>query len=134
MICLAPRLSSLHCLQDSFLSRCFSQGGLPTLRHNEIRDVDLTATLFLIEVCYQVQVEPEFQPVSSPETFSLLTTNTQNGARLDIVMNGFWEGRSEHCCVDDRVFNPYVSSIVFSLPASFKQHENMKHRVYGQRI
>ena len=63
------------------------KGGLPTLRHNEIRD--LTATL-LTEVCHQVHVEPELQPVSSPETFPLSTANTQDGARLDIAMNGFW--------------------------------------------
>ena len=42
------------------------KGGLPTLRHNEIRD--LTATL-LTEVCHQVHVEPELQPVSSLKPF-----------------------------------------------------------------
>jgi len=107
------------------------KGGLPTLRHNEIRD--LTATL-LTEVCHQVQVEPELQPVSSPETFSLSTANTQDGARLDIVMNGFWGGRSERCYVDVRVFNPFAPSNVSSLPAAFKRHENVKRRAYGQRI
>ena len=63
------------------------KGGLPFLRHNEIRD--LTARL-LTEVCHQVQVEPELQPVSDPEAFSLSTANTQEGARLDIAMSGFW--------------------------------------------
>jgi len=63
----------------------FSKGVLPTLHRNEIQD--LTATL-LTEVFHQVQVEPELQPVSSPETFSLLTASTQDGERLDIVMNG----------------------------------------------
>jgi len=77
--------------------------GLSTLCHNEIRD--LTATL-LTEVCHQVQVEPELQPVSSPETFSLLTANIQDGARLDIVMNEFWGGHSERCYVDVRVLTP----------------------------
>ena len=42
------------------------KGGIPTLRHNEIKD--LTTTL-LIEICHQVHVEPKLQPVSSPETF-----------------------------------------------------------------
>ena len=60
--------------------------GLPSIRHNEIRD--LTATL-LTEVCSQVATEPELQPVSQ-EDFSLTTANVQDGARLDIVMNGFW--------------------------------------------
>ena len=88
------------------------KGGLPSLRHNEIRD--LTAHL-LTEVCHQVQVEPELQPVSNPDTFSHATANSQEGARLDIVMNGFWGGRSERCFVDVRVFNPYAQSNVNSI-------------------
>ena len=53
----------------------------------------MTAHL-LTEVCHQVQVEPELQPVSNPDSFSLSTANTQEGARLDFVMNGFWGSRS----------------------------------------
>ena len=45
------------------------KGGLPSIRHNEVRD--LTATL-LTEVCSQVATEPELQPVSQEE-FSLST-------------------------------------------------------------
>ena len=63
------------------------KGGLPSLHHNEIRD--LTATL-LTEVCSQVCTEPELQPVHNPDEFHLSTSNTQEGARLDIAMNGFW--------------------------------------------
>jgi len=90
MMWLAIESNSLYCaygthfLVDHALS-C-PKGGLPTLCHNEIRG--LTATL-LTEICHKVQVEPQLQPVSSPETFSLLTANTQDGARLDIAMNGF---------------------------------------------
>ena len=49
-------------------------------------------------------------------------------------MNGFWGGRSEQCYIDVRVFNPYASFNVSSLSASYKWHENIKHRAYGQRI
>ena len=107
------------------------KGGLPSLRHNEIRD--LTARL-LTEVCHQVQVEPELQPVSNPDTFSHATANSQEGARLDIVMNGFWGGRSERCFVDVRVFNPYAQSNVNSISAAYRRHENIKRRAYGQRV
>ena len=69
------------------------KGGLPSIRHNEIRD--LTATL-LTEVCSQVATEPELQPASQ-EDFSLSTANVQDGARLDIVMNGFWGGEVRAC-------------------------------------
>ena len=61
------------------------KGGLPFLRHNEIRD--LIACL-LTGMCYQVQVEPVLQPVSNPGSFALSTANTQEGAHLDIAMSG----------------------------------------------
>ena len=53
------------------------KGGLPLLCHNDVRD--LTASP-LTEACSQVIVEPELQPVSSPNEFSLATFNTQEGA------------------------------------------------------
>ena len=52
------------------------KGGLPSLRHNEIRD--LTASL-LTEVCHQVQVEPELQAVSDPGAFSHATCSQHSG-------------------------------------------------------
>ena len=108
------------------------KGGLPSLRHNEVRD--LTATL-LTEVCSQVCVEPELQPVNNPEDFSLATSNTQEGACLDIAANGFWGGRSERCFMDVHVFNPLApSNSSSSLSSTFKKHENIKCRAYGQRI
>jgi len=57
---------------------------LPSLRHIDIRE--LTASL-LPEVCSQVIVEPELQPVSNPDEYS--TLNTQDGAHLDVAMNDF---------------------------------------------
>ena len=59
------------------------KGGLPLIRHNEIRD--LTAKL-LTEVCSQVATEPELQLVP-PEGLTLSTA--KEGARLDIAMSGF---------------------------------------------
>lgn len=53
--------------------------------HNEIRD--LTASI-LTEVCHNVKVEPNLQPITQ-ETMSTATTNTFDGAQLDIAMNGF---------------------------------------------
>ena len=65
-----------------------AKGGFPSIRHNEIRD--LTATL-LTEVCHDVCIEPGLQPISN-EILTGATTNTQDGARLDIAANGFWGG------------------------------------------
>ena len=83
------------------------KGGLPSLNHNEIRD--LTATL-LTEVCSQVCTEPELQPVNNSNDFHLSASNTQEGAHLDITMNGFRGGRSERHFVGVRVFNPLAPS------------------------
>ena len=55
----------------------------------KIRDLTLNS---LIEVCHQVQVEPELQAVSDPGVFSQATVNIQVDARLDIAMSGFWGG------------------------------------------
>jgi len=52
------------------------KGGFPSLCHNEI--MDLTATL-LTEICHQVCVELELQPVDNPDEFPLATSNTQKG-------------------------------------------------------
>ena len=122
-----PLCTPTHCACGSTFSVDHAlscpKGGLPSIRHNEIRD--LTAKL-LTEVCSQVATEPELQPVS-PEEFSLSTANTQDGARLDIDMNGFWGGRSERAFVDVRVFNPFApSNISSSLSSCYKKHENIK--------
>ena len=122
-----PLRTSTHCACGSSFSVDHAlscpKGGLPSIRHNKIRD--LTAKL-LTEVCSQIATEPELQPVS-PEEFSLSNANTQDGARLDIVMNGFWGGRSEHAFVDVCVFNPFApSNTTSSLSTCYKKHENIK--------
>ena len=51
-----------------------TKGGFPIVCHNEIRD--LTANL-LTEVCKDVSIEPELQPVQ-PQQLCGATVNTQN--------------------------------------------------------
>jgi len=102
------------------------------VHHNDIRD--LIASI-LTEVCSQVIVEPELQPVGNPVEYFFTTSNTQDGARLDVAMNGFWGGQYEKCFVDVRVFNPYAASNrCSSLSAAYGKHENIKRRAYDQRI
>ena len=108
-----------------------NKGGFPSLRHNEIRD--LTAQL-LTEVCNDVRVEPVLQTLTG-EVFTSRSTNTTDGARLDIAANGFWGGRSEKCFFDVRVFNPHApSNSQIPLDKCFKKHEMEKRRNYSQRI
>ena len=84
-LCLWKQLSVDH----DFLC---PQGGFQSICHNEVRD--LTAKL-LSEVCHNVEVKPNLQPLNC-ETFHYKTANTQNGARLDISVNGFWSGNFEN--------------------------------------
>ena len=75
-------------------------GGFPTIRHNEIRD--LTANL-MSEVCHDVCVEPGLQPVTG-EILNGASGKTEDGTRLDIAGNGFWGDRHEPAYFDMRVF------------------------------
>ena len=107
------------------------RGGFPSIRHNELRD--LTASL-LKETCHGVTTEPSLQPITS-ETFRAASANTRDGARLDIVANGFWGGVYERAFFDVRVFNPFApSNRHSSLASTYRHHETVKKRHYEQRI
>ena len=108
-----------------------SSGGFPIIRHNEVRD--LTASL-LTEVCHDVRVKPDLQPVTG-EMMTGSTSNTNDGARLDIAVNGFWCGRFEKTYMDVRVFNPHApSNRNTSIVQCYRKHEQEKRRSYDQRI
>ena len=62
-----------------------------SIRHNEIRDI--TASL-LSEVCHGVSTEPQLQSLAD-ETLSHRSAISDNEARLDVAMYGFWGGRFE---------------------------------------
>ena len=76
------------------------------LGDNEIRD--LTAQL-LSETCPNVSIEPDLQPLTG-ETLTYLTSNTEDGARLDVRAEGFWGDRQQSAFFDVRVFNPLAQS------------------------
>ena len=108
-----------------------ARGGFPTIRHNEIRDI--TATL-LTEVCHDVCVEPDLQPVT-PNQLDGATANQQDGARLDISANGVWGGRFEKTYFDVRILNPLApSNRNQGLSGMYRTHERAKKRAYEQRI
>ena len=102
-------------------------GGFPTIRHNELRDI--TASL-LSEVCHNVATEPRLQPLNG-ESMTHRTAITTDDARLDIRARGFWSFAQDAY----RVFHPNASSNCSgSLSATYKKHENLKKRAYGQRV
>ena len=76
--------------------------GFLTIRHNEIRDI--TASL-LTEVCTEVRVEPELQPVT-PDQLNGASANSQDGARLDVSASGVWGDRYQKTLFDERVHLP----------------------------
>ena len=67
-----------------------SRGGLPSIRHNEIRD--LTPDL-MTEVCYGVGTKPGLQPVRK-EQLTHKSANTEDGPRLDIGLRTSGGGRA----------------------------------------
>ena len=105
-------------------------GGIPTIRHNEIRD--MTANL-LTEICHNVATEPLLQPLTN-ESFPHRTANTDANARLDIRARGFWN-TGQDAFFDVRVFHPNASSNRSTTTAvAYRKHETAKKREYAQRV
>ena len=106
-------------------------GGFPTIRHNEVRDI--TAHL-MSDVCHNVGLEPSLQPITG-ERLHLSTANTEDGARVDIKAQGFWENDRQCAFFDIRVFNPLAHTYrSLPLPNCYRRHEQEKKRAYDQRI
>ncbi len=61
------------------------------------------------EVCHNVQIEPPLQPLTG-ETLTFATANTEDGARLDISSQGFWDNQYQRAFFDVHVFNPNAPS------------------------
>ena len=107
------------------------KGGFPILRHNEIRD--LTANL-LTEVCHEVSIEPDLQPLTG-ESLRGASSIVEDGARLDIAMNGFWGSKHERSLCDIRIFNPLApSNRNTNRTSCYRKHERIKKNAYEQRV
>ena len=96
------------------------------MRHNEVRDI--TSTL-LTEVCHGVTTEPYLQALSG-EYLSHRLANTEDGARLDIAMYGFWgEELKRH---SKGIQASAQSNRHGSLSPVYRKHEIEKKRQYDQ--
>ena len=108
-----------------------SHGGLPSHRHNELRD--LTASL-LAEVCTDVKTEPDLQPLTG-ESMHHRTAVTTDEARLDVRAQGFWGSRFTRDYFDVKVFNPLARSYKNKpLRSTYGDLERLKRRSYEQRV
>ena len=100
-------------------------------RHNEIRD--FTANV-LTEVCHGVCVEPTLQELNG-ESLPHATTNSDDGARLDICAHGFWGDRFRRAFFDVSFF--YLNAPSYhnlQLSAVYRRHENEKKRNYEATV
>ena len=106
------------------------KGGIPTLRHNEIRD--LTAEL-LKEQASNVSTEPRLQPLHD-ERFQFRSANREDEARLDVRASDFW-CKGQEAFFDIRVFYPIAPSYrQKDLTALYRMHEQEKKRQYAERV
>ena len=125
--------SSCSCSHSFSVEHALSckTGGFPAVRHNEVRDIPAS---LLTEVCHGVATEPHLQPLSG-ETMLHCSAITDDGARLDVAMYGFWGDMFEKALVDISVFNPCAqSNRSGSLASIYRRHEQEKKRQYGQRV
>ena len=74
----------------------------------------------LIKVCNDVCIEPDHQSIDG-EVIIGSSSNTQDGARLDMSANGFWSSRFERTFLDVWVFNPHAPS--HRHPHCYRKHE-----------
>jgi len=69
------------------------------------------------------------------ETFHYKIANTQDGARLDISVIGFWGSRFEIYFTDIRVFNPLApSNNGSSIQSCYRKYKSTKKRAYESCI
>ena len=86
------------------------------------------------DVCHNVGLEPTLQPITG-ERLHYSTANTEDGARVDIKAQGFWENDRQCAFFDIRVFNPLAHTYrSLPLPTCYRKHEQEKKRAYDQRI
>ena len=86
-----PQLLPSHCIcgmtmsVEHALSCPF--GDFPSIQHNELCDINAA---LLSEVCHNVSVEPNLQPLSG-EQFHYRSANVEDSARLDVSAESFWD-------------------------------------------
>ena len=78
-------------------------------------------------------IEAALQPLTG-ETFPHRSTNTDDGARLIVKAQNFWDSSMSSAFFDVRVFNSHAPSICkTSTAACYRRHE-LEKRAYERRI
>ena len=86
------------------------------------------------EVCHNVGIEPELQPLTG-ERFHFRSANVEDSARLDVRAESFWGPDRQRAFFDVRVFNPLATAYQnLSLASSYRRNEQEKRCAYDQRM
>ena len=119
------------CGEKFYLQHALSckKGGFVSLRDKFSRDI--TSSL-LSEVCNNVQVEPQLQPLTG-ESFAP-SAATGNEVRLEAYARGFWEA-GQMAFFDVRVFNPNARRYAKQeLSKTYQLNEKEKKCLLNDRI
>ena len=74
-------------------------------------------------------------PVLADEWMRYRTANKEDGARLDIVADSFWERDRQRAFFGIRVFNPFAQSYRNTHLAQYhRRNEQEKKREYDERV
>ena len=99
------------------------------MRHNRVRDLEAN---LMMEVCHNVQIEPELLPIENSS--SPRRGNTAEKARLDVAGVGVW-GAYEKTYLDIRIMHPNAPTYVNKpIEKVYEMHETEKKRNYNERV
>ena len=94
---------------------------------------NITAHL-MSDVCHNVGIESILQPITSERVHHNIA-NTEDGARVVIKAQGFWENDRQCAFFDVRMFNPLSHAYhSLSLSTCYKRHEQEKKKAYDEHI
>ena len=85
-----------------------------------------------MESCHSVGTEPSLQPITG-EQLEHRTANREDGARLDIVAQSFWERDRQSAFFDVRVFKT-LTHLAIKVPPCYRKNELEKKRAYEEHV
>ena len=115
-------------------SQVCSLGGFIIQRHNEMAEL-WGVNCKKVHRDVQVRPEPMLLPLEGEqEDFTYNTANTEDEARSDVRVRGFW-GNRQDAFFDFRVFYPLAPSYCSkNLKSVYRLHSREKKRMYEERI
>ena len=121
------------CTRTALVGKCSQWLMHLPVQKEPCRQSGTIKSVTLLQGCSQ-RFAPTLQPLNG-ESFPLRSTNTEEGARLDIRAQNFWDTSKRNAFFDVRVFNSHASSNSKSTTkACYRRHEREKRREYERRV